>query len=113
MSELTHIGPDGTALYARMIARPDHVAGALEMMARWDLDPMLSRLDALAVPVTLFVGARDQTVPPGEAIRLGATHDAITVIDAGELGHLMHEEAPEIMADMIQKALNPDDDASG
>lgn len=100
------IGRDGTALYARMIARPAHVAGALEMMARWELEPMLARLVDLTVPVTLVIGEGDRSVPPAEAKRLARDHAGIRLINAGDRGHLMHEETPAEIAALITEILD-------
>lgn len=95
------IDAEGLKFYGRLISRSEHVDGALSMMALWELEPLLARLDALPVPVDLVVGEQDQTVPPGEAIALGEKHRQITVHRVAGLGHLMHEEAPERFADLV------------
>lgn len=91
----------GLELYARMIARRDHVDGALSMMAMWDLKPLRDALPGIEVPTHLIVGLGDRTVPPGEARVLSARIPGITLHEVPELGHLMHEEAPQKFADMI------------
>jgi len=101
----SNIGPRGNALYARAIARPGHVAGALEMMSRWELEPMLARLGEIDIPITLIVGERDRAVPPGEARRLARKVAGIELISAGQLGHLMHEERPDEVAVLIRDIL--------
>lgn len=90
----SHIDGRGRALYAKLIARSDHVDGALSMMALWNLDPLLEDLGRLSFPVDLFVGGGDLTVPPAEAVALGQQFDHITVHRIPRLGHLMHEEDP-------------------
>lgn len=96
----------GLALYARMMSRPGHVAGALAMMANWDLDALLADLPGLGVPVHLIVGMRDRAVPPGEAIGLAETHSRIALHRVEGKGHLLHEEAPEMAAEMIRSILS-------
>ena len=93
----------GLALYARMIGRPDHVSGALSMMAGWDVRPLLAALPTLNVPLHLVVGTADRTVAPGEAVRLAARHAGIVLHRMEDLGHLMHEERPEEAAALIER----------
>ncbi|MFK7942778.1 MAG: alpha/beta fold hydrolase BchO [Paracoccaceae bacterium] len=97
----SRITPEGLGFYARMLATPRHVSGALAMMAHWDLEPMLDRLSKLAVPLELIVGSGDKAVPPDEAARLAARYSQITLHKNEGLGHLMHEEEPERFASMI------------
>lgn len=92
----------GIALYAKLIKRSPHVDGALSMMALWNLDDLVKEIDRLTVPVDLIVGLGDRTVPPQEAIALGRRIEAITAHQIDGLGHLMHEEEPERLADIIR-----------
>ncbi len=48
---------------------PPIVAGALAMMANWDLEPLRGDLKHLAVPTVLIVGNMDKAVPPGECFQ--------------------------------------------
>lgn len=88
------IDPRGVELYARLFARSGHVGGALAMMANWDLAALKARMSEMTVPVRLFHGDRDATVPPAVAV------DAARLLSRGEaralagLGHLAHEEDP-------------------
>lgn len=92
----------GMDCYTRMITRSDHVDGALSMMALWDLEPLLTALPQISIPVRLIVGAGDKMVPPNEAQALGAKIPQITVESVPGLGHLMHEEAPDRFAGIIR-----------
>lgn len=88
----------GTALYHRLVRDRDHVAGALAMMANWDLPQLALDLPKLPVPLDLIVGERDHTVPPADsqkAMQLlpASSRGALSVLPA--LGHLAHEEAPD------------------
>lgn len=95
------IGEDGRRLYARLVAMPGHVAGALGMMARWDLAPLARDLPRLACPLLTIVGALDRTVPPSEAQRVAARVPGAIVETLAGLGHLAHEERPDLVAQRI------------
>lgn len=94
----SQIDATGRALYQLLVSHPAHVAGALGMMARWDLPALARDLPRLLTPLDLIVGLRDRTVPPTQADevlqRLAPGLSARCVRLAG-LGHLAHEEAPE------------------
>ena len=95
----------GVALYASLARQPGHVAGALGMMANWDLRSLERDLPGLAQKLTLVVGAKDRTIPPSEAQRVRALHPAAQIITLPGLGHLAHEEHPaEIAALILQLA---------
>lgn len=97
----------GRELYARLAANPGHVEGALGMMANWDLPAFERALPGLPVPLCLMVGALDATVPPAEADRVQALlagRVAVEKVVFEGLGHLAHEERPEVVADAILAA---------
>ncbi len=96
------LDPEGQRLYARLVRDPAHVDGTLTMMAQWSLEGLVARLPSLDVPTLLVAGANDRTVPP-EVSRTAAARmpDAEALVLPG-LGHLMHEEAPEAVADVIR-----------
>jgi magnesium chelatase accessory protein len=80
------------------------VAGALAMMARWDLDALQAALPRLAVPLHQIVGERDRTVPPANAGRVQqplapAAKGTLTVLPG--LGHLAHEERPQAVVELL------------
>jgi magnesium chelatase accessory protein len=103
----SRLDDEGLALYARLLRRPAHVAGALAMMADWDLDALsrdLPRLQAgmptpAAPRLHLFVGEADAAVPKGQAERVaGRMPGAVALHRLPGLGHLAHEEAPQVVA---------------
>lgn len=97
----------GVALYSRLMADAGHIDGTLAMMARWDIAPLLNRLGEIRTPVTLIVGDRDGTVAPETSERAASRLHAAHVVTLEGLGHLMHEEAPEQVAQAIRMALPP------
>lgn len=91
----------GVALYARLIRSPGHVAGALGMMAHWDLATLQRELPSLGRPLHLLVAERDGTVPPAEAEQTAARVPQVQVHRLPGHGHLVHEEAPEQVAQRL------------
>jgi magnesium chelatase accessory protein len=100
---------EGTALYRRLVGSPDHVAGALGMMANWDLHRFAHGLPRLATPLLLLVGEQDRTVPPAQAPqvlqRLSTAAQGRCLTLPG-LGHLAHEEQPALVARHIVDAFH-------
>jgi magnesium chelatase accessory protein len=98
------IDAPGRALYQRLVSNPGHVAGALGMMANWDLDSLAGELAQLRTPLDLIVGLNDHTVPPAQADRVLARLPAALqaqCLRLKGLGHLAHEEEPARVADLI------------
>ncbi len=103
------IDDEGLELYRKLISNPGHVAGALEMMASWNLRGLQRDLPRLDVPMLQIVGSNDRTIPPSDADRL----QRILRIAGAEklmipgLGHLAHEQAPDLTAKLIREAAFP------
>jgi magnesium chelatase accessory protein len=93
----------GLALYGRLLRSPVHVSGALAMMANWDLHPMQRDLPRLEPPLVLVSGSDDRTLPPAEAQRVQALLPTAERVDLPALGHLAHEERPDLVADIVLK----------
>ncbi len=97
---------EGTALYGQLVSNPGHAAGALGMMANWDLPQLALDLPQLKTQLALVVGSNDQTVSPRQAARvmallsgLSATPPSLSTLPG--LGHLAHEERPDWVAQLI------------
>ncbi len=100
----SRLGDAGIGYYAQLLRRPEHVEGALRMMAHWNLRPLLRDMAQLEPKLTLVVGDKDRATPPREQkapARIAPRSELITL--AG-LGHLAHEEAPGSIAQIIRKA---------
>ena len=91
----------GVALYARLFRHSGHIGAALQMMANWDLKPLLRDLPRLGPELVLVVGESDRAVPPAHAQRVQAILPAARILRLPGLGHLAHEEAPERVAALI------------
>ena len=91
----------GVELYARLIRKPRHVAGALRMMGNWNLQDFKRELPRLAVPLTLIVGDNDLMVPPAQAQWVRACVGDAAVRHMKGLGHLAHEEDPVQFAQQV------------
>ena len=97
----SHVDRAGLRLYGRLITDPGHVAATLAMMARWDLAPLIADLPRLGVPVTLATGLADRAVPPRTARDAAGVIPGAEVVEFRGLGHLMHEEKPDLFAELI------------
>ncbi|RYF41225.1 MAG: alpha/beta fold hydrolase [Comamonadaceae bacterium] len=94
----------GTALYSQLVTNPGHAAGALGMMANWDLYALERELPRLATPLLQVVGANDRTISPRQAQRVLArlaTSARLPVVTLEGLGHLAHEERPDLVAALV------------
>lgn len=95
----SRIDARGVDLYARLFASPSHCAGALAMMASWDLQALSRGLPDLPVPMLVAHGDRDSAVPLADARRAAALANATFETLPG-LGHLAHEERPDLAAEI-------------
>jgi magnesium chelatase accessory protein len=94
------LAPSGVDLYARLVSSPAHVAGALAMMANWDLDPLARELPSLDVPVLLLAGGDDRTLSPAQAELVARRLPRGRAVRLPSLGHLAHEEQPQRVAEL-------------
>jgi len=96
----------GREYYRRLISSPGHAAGALALMANWDLNGLWRDLPKLQTPVQQIVGSNDLIIPPEVSARVLArlsTKSRLPVVALDGLGHLAHEERP----DLVLSALLP------
>ncbi len=97
----SRLDPAGLELYRRLFQKPAHVAGALGMMANWNLDALDRDLPRLSARTLLVVGSEDKAIAPDTAFAVrDRLPDARVALLRG-LGHLAHEEAPERVAAAI------------
>lgn len=97
----SRIDAAGLRCYATLLGNSGHCAGALAMMANWDLAALRDRLPKVEAPALLAHGTRDNAVP------LDSVRDACRLLPSAEielfdgLGHLAHEEQPEQATQLI------------
>ena len=91
----SRLDEEGLALYGQLVADTAHVAGALAMMANWDLRPLAAELPRLRTPLHLLVAELDRTVPPGHSQQVARLVPGSTLTMLPGLGHLAHEEQPQ------------------
>ncbi len=97
----SRVDREGVRLYRTLMSNPAHVAAALGMMARWDLDGLARDLPRLAVPLMLVTGAGDRAVPPGTAAAVQALLPSAEIRNLRGVGHLAHEEQPATVAEVL------------
>lgn len=97
------IDDTGKALYGRLARNPIHVAGALAMMANWDLHALQRQLPRLTVPLLLVAAGNDGTIASTDAFKTRDLVPGAAVEYARGLGHLAHEERPQEIAAIVTR----------
>lgn len=97
----SRVDDEGVRLYGQLVSDPRHAAGALGMMARWDLRGMQADLPRLDLPLLLLAGTADRTIPPAQAERVRDLVPGALLVQQQGLGHLAHEEDPDATATSI------------
>ncbi|MCU0919094.1 MAG: alpha/beta fold hydrolase [Burkholderiaceae bacterium] len=85
----------GVDLYGRLVRDPAHVAGALAMMAHWDLRELAAALPQLRTPLHLLAADLDKALPPSQSQRAARLVPQASFATLPALGHLAHEEDPQ------------------
>lgn len=98
------IDAEGERYYAKLVSNPGHVAAALQMMANWDLRPLVRDLPKLRSDLLLVAASNDRAVPPDVARRVHEMLPGAKLESVTGYGHLAHEEAPEKIAKIILDA---------
>ncbi len=96
----------GVELYQRLFRNSGHVAGALGMMANWDLEGFARRLPKLGCQLILLAARGDRAVPASDAMLIASLLPGSRVIGIDRGGHLAHEEHPQAIATLILEALD-------
>jgi magnesium chelatase accessory protein len=94
---------DRTALehYSLTWQDPAHLAATFAMMGNWDLRSLQRDMPALGVPLHLLVADNDGAVDPGQAKRVVELCRTARVTYLAGLGHVAHEEDPDLIARYI------------
>lgn len=90
----SRIDSEGERCYAHLMTNATHAAGALRLMASWNLQPLADALPQWRAPLLLIAADNDRTVPASHSQRVQqAIADASShCIVLPRLGHLAHEE---------------------
>jgi magnesium chelatase accessory protein len=100
-STASPIDARGVEFYERLLQTSGHIGGALALMANWDLNPLETALPRIDVPVLLAHGDRDATIPLATSRTVADRLPDGRLLVVPGLGHLAHEEAPALHADII------------
>ncbi|KEO90175.1 alpha/beta hydrolase [Erythrobacter longus] len=97
----SRLDKEGLACYAALIKNAAHTKGALSMMANWDLPTLRTRMHELSNPILMVHSDNDAAIPLdwAEEAHLWLPTSRLEVLEG--LGHLAHEEAPELIAPLI------------
>jgi magnesium chelatase accessory protein len=98
------IDATGERFYGRLVSSPAHVAAALQMMANWDLRPLVRDLPRLQSDLVLIAASNDRAIPPEMARRVAELLPKARLETVAGHGHLAHEEVPEKIAEIIVRA---------
>lgn len=92
---------DDIGYYVRLFQDRRHVLATLGMMANWDLNPLRRSLKSLETPLVLVAAGRDKTIAPAAAKVVERRCSSARVRALPGLGHLAHEENPEVVRALI------------
>jgi len=95
------IDAKGVAQYARLFGDAKHCAGALAMMANWDLTALKADLPALQTPLLVLHGEKDSAISSPSARSAATLVPGALFEELDGLGHLAHEEQPRLVAERI------------
>ncbi len=99
----SELDQEGLELYYRLATDKGHVDATLSMMSQWSLDGLLGRLEKIDCPVHLIAGLSDKAVPPHVSADAARKLPNAQLTELLNLGHLAHEEDPELIAELILK----------
>jgi len=97
--------PEDLEFYRRLVASPSHVNGTLQMMAQWELEPLLGRLPQHPSRTLFITGDKDTAVPPAVSRKAADRMSRATCTSLIGLGHLAHEEDAAAVAAPILEFL--------
>jgi len=96
---------ESIALYARLLADRSHVDGTLQMMAQWNINPLLENMSGIAAQCLLLTGENDTAVAPKVSHAARRSLPNAELVSLPRLGHLAHEEDPETVFRQIARWL--------
>ena len=103
------IDAEGASHYQRLMMRREHVRGVLSMMAAWRLGSLLENLDRLGSELVMIAARGDKAVRPRDAERVRRWRPDARIVSV-DGGHLVHEERPDAIAELILTIIRRDGD---
>lgn len=100
----TRLDPVQEARYVEMLTDERRVGAVLGMMSRWDLPALQAQFPRVNVPVTLVHSTNEPWVSFTELIRATSTLPLHSVVDLSPAGHLIPDEKPQQLADVVAAA---------
>ena len=95
------------AHYRELLRQPAHVAGALQMMASWQVGPLVPalrrRMGDRPMALLLAAGSQDTTVAPEQSRRAAQQLPGAKFRLLTGLGHLAHEESPQVVPGLLEE----------
>lgn len=101
----TALDPVQEARYVSMLTDERRVEAVLQMMARWDLPTLQQSFPRIALPVTLVHSRNEPWVPFDDLLEATRALPMRSVIDVTPAGHLIPDEKPRAVAEIITTAL--------
>jgi magnesium chelatase accessory protein len=98
----SQLDQENLEFYAKLICNQAHVEATLSMMANWGLQALKYEMRRLKTLLTLVSAEKDLAVPPSVAAEVKKFVPAAKVILLAGHGHLAHEVAPDMAADIIR-----------
>ena len=102
----SRLDEDGLRLYQALAADRDHVDATLAMMSQWSVDTLLRRLEHHPSRALLLTARGDRAVPPRVSRDGAARMPDARYLEEAAYGHLIHEEAPDLVARHIRAFLD-------
>jgi len=97
----SHLAAEDAACYKLLMQSPSHVQGVLQMMLHHDLGALPQQLAGLTSRVLILAAENDQAVPYHQAVTAQQRIPKSALFSLPGLGHLAHEENPQLCAQMV------------
>jgi magnesium chelatase accessory protein len=101
----TPLSPEQEARYVTLLTDEMRVGAVLQMMSRWDLPQLQTTFPSIRQRVTLVHSRNEPWVHFGDLLAATATLPDRTIVDATPAGHLLPDERPELLIDVIRSEL--------
>ena len=102
----SEITKDRLRHYKLLFSKPNHVKGTLKLMAEWNLSEFLENLKNCDTNINFLVGNLDKTVPISISKKWSQTLPRTKYDEISGAGHLVHEEKPYEVSQIILNHLS-------